>query len=71
MAQTTLTFDVQKRKRQRTKFLSGAVYYVGVTALALLMLYPVAWLVASALKGPDEVWLNVSSVIPPALRWCN
>ena len=46
MAQTTLTFDVQKRKRQRTKFLSGAVYYVGVTALALLMLYPVAGVVA-------------------------
>ena len=71
MAQTTLTFDVQKRKRQRTKFLSGAVYYVGVTALALLMLYPVAWLVASALKGPDEVWLNVSSLIPHELRWSN
>ena len=71
MAQTTLTFDVQKRKRQRTKFLSGAVYYVGVTALALLMLYPVAWLVASSLKGPGEVWLNVSSLIPHELRWSN
>ncbi len=71
MAQTTLTFDVQKRKRQRTKFLSGAVYYVGVTALALLMLYPVAWLVASSFKGPDEVWLNVSSLIPHELRWSN
>ena len=70
MAQT-LTFDVQKRKRQRTKFLSGAVYYVGVTALALLMLYPVAWLIASSFKGPDEVWLNVSSLIPHELRWSN
>jgi len=67
----TLTFDVQKRKRQRTKFLSGAVYYVGVTALALLMLYPVAWLIASSFKGPDEVWLNVSSLIPHELRWSN
>ena len=35
------------------------------------MLYPVAWLVASSLKAPDEIWTNVSSLIPQAWRFEN
>jgi multiple sugar transport system permease protein len=28
------------------------------------MLYPILWLFASSLKAPDEIWTNVSSLIP-------
>lgn len=69
--QGTLSFDPHHKQRQREKLARGIFYYVGVTLLALLMLYPVAWLVASSLKAPDEVWRNVSSLVPEAWRWQN
>jgi multiple sugar transport system permease protein len=69
--QGTLSFDPHHKQRQREKVTRGVVYYVGVTLLALFMLYPVVWLVASSLKAPDEVWRNVSSLVPEAWRWEN
>lgn len=63
-----LTFDQHKRQHTRQKFTRSIIYYAGVTLLALLMLYPVAWLVASSLKAPSEIWTNVSSLIPQAMR---
>lgn len=69
--QRTLSLDPYKRQRQRGKIARGLLYYIGVTLIALFMLYPVVWLVASSLKAPDEVWTNVSSLVPQAWRWQN
>jgi multiple sugar transport system permease protein len=69
--QQTLSFDRHKRRREREKLGRGLLYYVSVTLIAAFMLYPVVWLVASSLKAPDEVWTNVSSLIPQAWRWEN
>jgi len=66
-----LTFDPYKQQRQREKLLRTIIYYAGVLLLAAFMLYPVAWLVASSLKAPDEIWTNVSSLIPQAMRFEN
>ena len=40
------------------------IYHVGVFAVGLFMLYPLLWLFASSFKGEDEIWTNVSSLIP-------
>ena len=40
------------------------VYHVLVSLACLLMIYPILWLFASSLKGPSEIWTNVTSLIP-------
>ncbi len=40
------------------------MYHVAVAGFAFVMLYPILWLFASSFKGPDEIWTNVSSLIP-------
>ncbi|MBK8027490.1 MAG: carbohydrate ABC transporter permease [Chloroflexi bacterium] len=70
MAQT-LDFEIYKRQRRRANLTRTIVYYVGVILLAIVMLYPVAWLVSSSLKPLDEIWANVTSLIPSTLRFEN
>src|SRR5215813_13336471 len=53
-----------KRERQIAKLRDSIIYHVFVIALGALMLYPVAWLFATSLKAPDQVWTTVSSLIP-------
>src|SRR4051794_23849552 len=62
---STLTFKEQRKSQKRTQ---TVVYHAGVIIFALLMLYPVMWLVASSLKGASEIWTNVSSLIPNGLH---
>lgn len=52
-----------KRYSQRPA-LRTLVYHVGVIGVGFVMLYPLLWLFASSFKGPDEIWTNVSSLIP-------
>lgn len=66
-----LIFEQHRQKQRRSKLTRGIIYYVGVGLLAALMLYPVAWLVSSSLKPMDEIWTNVTSLIPSALRFEN
>jgi len=40
------------------------IYYVGVTLLGFVMIYPILWLFASSLKSTGEIWTNISSLIP-------
>jgi multiple sugar transport system permease protein len=48
-----------------SKKLAGDItYQVSVLLLGIVMLYPILWLFASSLKAPDEIWTNVSSLIP-------
>ena len=32
--------------------------------LGIIMIYPILWLFASSLKASDEIWTNVTSLIP-------
>ncbi len=67
----TLDFSAYKRDQRRAAISRTVFYYVGVTLLAVVMLYPVAWLVASSLKPAEEIWGSVTSLIPSAPRFEN
>lgn len=67
----TLRFDDYKRQQRRIRITNTLVYYIGVTLLAIVMLYPVAWLVASSLKPAEEIWSNVTALIPSTPRFEN
>ncbi|MBN2471262.1 MAG: carbohydrate ABC transporter permease [Anaerolineae bacterium] len=47
---------------------SALVYHVAVGLVALVMLYPILWMFASSLKGRDEIWTNVNSLIPQEIH---
>ena len=40
------------------------LYHGLVGVFALLMLYPILWLVGSSFKPPDEIWTNQTAIIP-------
>ena len=40
------------------------IYHVLVGIFALIMLYPILWLVGSSFKPPDEIWTNQTAIIP-------
>ncbi len=56
------TDDTRHRGQRNT--LRVAVYHVSVFVVAVIMLYPLLWLLSSSFKGADEIWTNVSSLIP-------
>lgn len=60
-----LTFVKRKTTQQ------AALYYVMATLVGLLMIYPILWLFASSLKGPDDIWVNMTSLIPKRIAWNN
>jgi multiple sugar transport system permease protein len=55
--------QAQFTKKQREQMRSR-VYHVLVSLACLVMIYPILWLFASSLKGPSEIWTNVTSLIP-------
>jgi multiple sugar transport system permease protein len=67
--QTTQLLNPQTRTFP--KWLSTILYHAGVMSLGFLMLYPVIWLFSSSLKPADEIWGNVTSLIPGALHFEN
>jgi len=40
------------------------LYHLVVGGLALMMIYPIVWLVGSSFKGAAEVWVNMTGIIP-------
>jgi multiple sugar transport system permease protein len=48
-----------------------AVLYVVLTVLGLLMLIPFVWMVATSLKGPQEILSATPTFWPKAWRWEN
>jgi multiple sugar transport system permease protein len=56
--------------RQKQQLRSLAFHLV-VGVFCLLMIYPILWLFASSLKGPSEIWTNVTSLIPKELAFSN
>ena len=50
--------------RQAQVDLKGVVYHAFVIGFGFLMLYPLLWMVASSLKPADEIFTDVTSLIP-------
>ncbi|MCA0457812.1 MAG: carbohydrate ABC transporter permease [Chloroflexi bacterium] len=48
----------------KRKPVRSLVYHLFVGIAALLMLYPILWLVGSSFKAPDEIWTNQVALIP-------
>jgi multiple sugar transport system permease protein len=40
-------------------------------SLSIVMIYPLLWMLASSFKRPDEIWTNVSSLIPQQFELTN
>lgn len=53
--------------KQRNAILKSTAYHLPVIVLSFMMIYPILWMFASSLKGPTEIWTNVSSLIPEQL----
>src|SRR3954454_15156822 len=50
--------------RPRTYLRRTVVYHAFVIAFGFVMLYPLLWMIASSFKSADEVFSNVTSLIP-------
>ncbi|MEA4824528.1 MAG: carbohydrate ABC transporter permease [Clostridiaceae bacterium] len=48
-----------------------ACFHTFVVLLGIVMLYPIAWMVASSLKPSNEVFKNAASLIPSEFVWQN
>jgi len=70
MAARSLTPSEILSRGQRSR-LRDVAYHFTVGGLCLIMFYPILWLFASSLKAPDEIWTNVTSLIPSRLAWEN
>ncbi len=57
-------------KKQRD-LIRTVVYHTLVGGVCLIMIYPILWLFASSLKGPSEIWTNVTALIPKEWAWNN
>ena len=61
----------RKKAAQKKAFIRSFIYHGAVGLLGFLMIYPILWLFASSLKGADEIWTNVTSLIPKQLKFEN
>lgn len=61
--------SIGSSRRFRVKA-SDLLYHIPVILCCFVMIYPILWMVASSLKGPSEIWSNVTSLIPvsPSLK---
>jgi multiple sugar transport system permease protein len=49
---------------RRRRFLSTTVYHLLVGGGALLMLYPILWLVSNSFRSTAEIWADVAGFLP-------
>jgi multiple sugar transport system permease protein len=57
--------------RQLKSLTKSVAYHLPVILLSFVMLYPILWMFASSLKGPTEIWTNMTSLIPRELTFKN
>lgn len=69
MATLTSTPVLPSLRKQMTR--NTILYYVFAILVGFVMIYPILWLFASSLKGPDEIWTNMSSIVPNKLAFNN
>ena len=59
-----MTETEREKSTQRKAFIRSFIYHGSVGLLGFIMIYPILWLFAASLKGPEDIWVNVSSLIP-------
>ena len=53
----------------KAKSIHGSIlYHIIITALGLLMLYPILWMIASSFKDNTEIFSNAHSLISGKLN---
>jgi multiple sugar transport system permease protein len=62
--------DPVLNKKQKDAIRS-VLYHGLVLAAGVIMIYPILWLFSSSLKGPDEIWTSMTSLIPQRIAWEN
>ena len=55
----------------RHKAAKALAFHVPALILSVIMIYPLAWMVASSLKPNEEVFTTVTSLIPSRIVWEN
>jgi multiple sugar transport system permease protein len=70
---TPPTTTSQTRSAARGRRGSGGriALYILLTVVALLMVIPFVWMLATSLKGPDEILSATPTFMPKAWRWQN
>lgn len=63
-------FPGEHARAKNTKTWVGIVKQLVVLALAILMLYPILWMVASSLRAPSEIFANSGLVVRKPI-WSN
>ena len=58
--------DVQKQRKAKKKY-PQILYHLFVAALALLMVYPLIWMVCSSFKETNTIFSTASKLIPNIL----
>ncbi len=66
---TTPAYRVGRTKIRGT--IKIGLFHAAVIALGFVMIYPLLWMLASSFKGPDEIWTNVSALIPKEITFEN
>jgi multiple sugar transport system permease protein len=68
----TITAIPAYRARHKLRStIKNVAFHAAVIALGFLMIYPLLWMLASSFKGPDDIWTNVSSLIPKEITFEN
>ena len=54
---------------KRKKATKKVIYYVIVTAIGILMIYPLLWMVMSSFKETNSIFRTAGSLIPEKFTW--
>lgn len=68
---TKLSVQQLKAQKRRNEFIRSIVYHLAIGTFGFVMLYPVLWLFASSLKAPDEIFTQITTLIPGELHFEN
>jgi multiple sugar transport system permease protein len=60
----SIAFRNDESRKRNKELVNSLIYHLVVGAIALLMLYPVLWLVGSSFKSQTEIWVTVENIIP-------
>lgn len=63
--------DEERKKLQKKQFIRSLIYHGSVGVLGFIMIYPILWLFAASLKGPEDIWANMASLIPEKIVLAN
>ncbi len=63
--------NAREKHARRKDFIRTLIYHGSVGLLGFIMIYPILWLFASSLKGPNDIWTNISSLIPTEMVFAN